>query len=171
MSSPIIVPKSRLTRRHFIKGAAGTCLATAAVPVLGAGVLGSAGCGGNPAPDVVLPAPQAGLVSIAIDGPHDVRTSAISKLATVGGAVLAQVTGHADPIMLVRADAATITATDATCTHQNCTVGFNAINYTLDCPCHGSSFELEGTIVNGPAQRPLATYVTQFDGSTLTISI
>jgi len=44
----------------------------------------------------------------------------------------------------------------ATCTHQGCTVGAVANNQIM-CPCHGSIFSAQdGTVVQGPALRPLA---------------
>jgi glycine/D-amino acid oxidase-like deaminating enzyme/nitrite reductase/ring-hydroxylating ferredoxin subunit len=48
-----------------------------------------------------------------------------------------------------------IHALSATCTHQGCTVGFNAAEVTWDCPCHGSRFATDGTVIQGPAAKNL----------------
>ncbi len=42
----------------------------------------------------------------------------------------------------------------AICTHAGCTVA-EVVGASINCPCHGSRFNLDGTVAKGPANRPL----------------
>ena len=49
----------------------------------------------------------------------------------------------------------TLHAVSATCTHLGCLVAFNDAETAWECPCHGSRFAVDGTVIQGPANRPL----------------
>lgn len=52
-------------------------------------------------------------------------------------------------------DQGKVKAASAVCTHRGCTVGWNETDKTFDCPCHGSRFNSDFSVKNGPAARPL----------------
>jgi Rieske Fe-S protein len=46
-------------------------------------------------------------------------------------------------------------ALSARCTHLGCIVAFNDAETAWQCPCHGSRFAVDGSVIQGPANRPL----------------
>lgn len=46
---------------------------------------------------------------------------------------------------------------DLTCPHMGCTLQFNEVEKTWDCPCHGSRFTCSGDLIKGPANTCLST--------------
>jgi glycine/D-amino acid oxidase-like deaminating enzyme/nitrite reductase/ring-hydroxylating ferredoxin subunit len=41
------------------------------------------------------------------------------------------------------------------CTHLGCLLRFNSAERSWDCPCHGSRFDVDGGVLEGPAVEPL----------------
>jgi len=49
----------------------------------------------------------------------------------------------------------TLKAFSAVCPHLGCIVQWNDDEKSFDCPCHGSRFDTEGTVMNGPSATDL----------------
>lgn len=65
-----------------------------------------------------------------------------------------------------RDDAGRLHAVSALCSHMGCVVGWNAGMKTWDCPCHGSTFAADGTMLHGPAVDDLERVeLDEADGS------
>jgi glycine/D-amino acid oxidase-like deaminating enzyme/nitrite reductase/ring-hydroxylating ferredoxin subunit len=54
-----------------------------------------------------------------------------------------------------RDDDGALHAVSTTCTHLGCAVHWNAAEKSWDCPCHGSRFHWDGTVLEGPAVKDL----------------
>jgi len=60
-----------------------------------------------------------------------------------------------DKLAAYRDENGVVTAVSPTCTHLGCQVNFNAAERSWDCPCHGSRFAPDGTVLQGPAAHRL----------------
>ena len=128
-------------RRTVLKSAAATC---------GVGLL--AACGGED------PAPAAGVSGVR---------AALVRLdeVPVGDAVEAT-DADGGKVLVSRLSEDEVVAFSAVCPHQGCTVAPDGKK--LACPCHGSQFELDGTLKRGPAEKGLTPYeVEVVDGQVL----
>ena len=66
---------------------------------------------------------------------------------------------------LVRAtEGAPIRAFSTVCPHLGCGVDFNEKTNKFDCPCHASSFDLDGRRLSGPSPRGLDELEVSTDG-------
>jgi Rieske Fe-S protein len=88
--------------------------------------------------------------------------SALAKTADVpvGGGVIVGDTVVTQPT------AGVFKGLSSVCTHAGCNV--NAIaDGTIDCPCHGSKFNLDGTVAHGPATKPLEAKAITVQGDSI----
>ena len=59
-----------------------------------------------------------------------------------------------DKVVVTQPTAGVFKGFSAVCTHAGCTVNKIA-DGTINCPCHGSKYNLDGTVAKGPAQKAL----------------
>ena len=52
-------------------------------------------------------------------------------------------------------DGGTVHEMSAVCRHLGCIVGWNSLEKTWDCPCHGSRYDARGRVIMGPANSDL----------------
>ena len=60
-----------------------------------------------------------------------------------------------NPIAVYKDNNGQIHTFSAKCTHLGCTVTWNPLEQSFDCPCHGSRFFNDGKVINGPANNEL----------------
>jgi glycine/D-amino acid oxidase-like deaminating enzyme/nitrite reductase/ring-hydroxylating ferredoxin subunit len=70
-----------------------------------------------------------------------------------GEGALVRVDG--ERLAVYRDDDGALHAVSSRCTHMGCLVAFNAAERAWECPCHGSRFDTDGKVIQGPAIRPL----------------
>lgn len=142
------------TRRTFLRNTA---------LVLGAGAAGVGvpllGCAASTAP--VMKAETVGS-RLRFD-------TAIPELAQAGDGVALVSPALDYPVLLIRRDDDTFSAVSAECTHLGCTV--KKQRSLLRCPCHGSAYDFDGTVLNGPTEVSLHQFRVTQAGSVVEIRL
>lgn len=145
-----------MERRDFLSNM-GITLAIACT----AGLAACGGKGDDPAPNP-NPNPNPGggdrlTVNLATQLPN------INDYIISGGVVLIRLAAGNVP--------ASFSAVTSTCTHQGCTLsGFNGGKIECLSACgHGSKYNPDGTVSNGPTTTALTKYTVTISGTTLTV--
>ncbi|HEX8748632.1 MAG TPA: Rieske 2Fe-2S domain-containing protein, partial [Pyrinomonadaceae bacterium] len=60
-----------------------------------------------------------------------------------------------DRVALYKDDEGRVYSCSAVCTHMGCIVHWNGAEKSWDCPCHGSRFNYDGKVIQGPANKDL----------------
>jgi Rieske Fe-S protein len=74
-----------------------------------------------------------------------------------------------DDVVVTQPSAGVFRGFSATCTHLGCTLATVA-DGTINCPCHGSKFNLDGSVAAGPAARPLDAKNIAVQGDSIVLS-
>ena len=140
--------ETQVSRREF--------LTYAAASTAGAALGGLLGC----AAALTYPA-------TVVEGQISLSRSELDQLAGPNRPVIVKAPDLPDPVILIPVDEKTFRAVSAKCTHLGCHVR-PAKNF-LVCPCHGSTFNLGGEVVRGPASSALTTYPIEINGDEIKI--
>jgi glycine/D-amino acid oxidase-like deaminating enzyme/nitrite reductase/ring-hydroxylating ferredoxin subunit len=91
-------------------------------------------------------------VALRFVGDRLTKRSSAAGLAAGEGRI---VRDHLGQAAVYRDDEGRLHELSARCTHLGCIVSWNSAERTWDCPCHGSRFDHEGAVIQGPAVEPL----------------
>jgi Rieske Fe-S protein len=144
------VPR-RVSRRAVIAGAG----ALAAVAAL-------AGCStyGNRGSD----APAGGADGAGGGGGAGAGLASAADIPVGGGRIFKD-----QKVVVTQPTAGSFHAFDATCTHQGCIVS-SVSDGKINCPCHGSQFNLDGSVARGPASSRLAAKAVTVTGNSINVA-
>lgn len=162
--------RSATARRTMLKAAGALTLVGGGSAVLAACASGDTG---TPAASSAAPSSAASSPSAAASSsstPSATKSSASAKAPSgpsvdessvpEGGGVIME---DAD-FVVTQPSKGEFKAFSKKCTHQGCAV--SEITTTIDCKCHGSKFSItDGSVVNGPANEPLAESQTTVSGN------
>jgi glycine/D-amino acid oxidase-like deaminating enzyme/nitrite reductase/ring-hydroxylating ferredoxin subunit len=65
-------------------------------------------------------------------------------------------------IGVFRDDDGAVHAVSLRCTHLGCLLRYNGAERSWDCPCHGSRFDVDGNVLEGPAVSPLESLADRY---------
>lgn len=146
-----------ISRRHALIGG-GLCALAAS------GLAGCASYGPEEEP-AAEPAPAGSPAAGGSPSPGGSRLEVATSEIPVGGG---KVYDDAK-VVLTQPSAGEYRAFTAVCTHAGCTVA--GVSGTIDCGCHGSKFSIrDGSVVNPPAQRPLAEYAVSVSAGRIVVT-
>jgi Rieske Fe-S protein len=136
------------TRREFVAGG----VVTAGLMVIG--------CAKTPK---TTAAPSDGKVTLSLaDHP---------SLAQPGGFVGVDVDGLDGPVIVFKDKDGNFGACSQKCTHLGCKVKYDIDEALIACPCHGSRFNVDGSVAKGPAKDPLKKYAVEGTSDAVIVTV
>jgi menaquinol-cytochrome c reductase iron-sulfur subunit len=100
--------------------------------------------------------PAADLATLTVGKPEEV----VFRRTRVDGW---RVLNEKSTAWVVRKDEQNVVAYAPQCTHLGCAYHWDEKENNFLCPCHTSTFSIDGKVLTGPAPRPLDRLVTKID--------
>ena len=100
----------------------------------------------------------------------DLSNEQYAELRTVGGALRTSVEGIESKVIIIRKSETTASVLSEVCTHAGCPVNLPQ-NGQILCACHNSLFNLDGSVIQGPAAAPLPSWSTAIENNVIKITV
>lgn len=117
--------------------------------------------------------PAASTTSTTASTGSSASGTTIAKLADLPvGSAVNFTAPDGSPAVAVRTAQNTVAAYSAICTHQGCTVQYDAGSKALLCPCHGAAYDPanHAKVLQGPAPSPLQELKATITGGSVVVS-
>jgi Rieske Fe-S protein len=147
-----LAPPARHSRRTVV--GAGAALAGVGLLASGCGSATTASSASGPAASATPDAPPGPGTPV---GP--------ASEVPVGSAKIFE----AQEVVVTQAQAGSFVGFSTTCPHQGCAVS-TVSGASIKCPCHGSTFALDGSVIAGPAPRGLQRRDVTVNGDEITLA-
>lgn len=98
--------------------------------------------------------------SLPIGEPVDLKAADVLMDAYVRGSVIRH-------LWVIKYSPTNVTVFSPICPHLGCHFNWDPVSGHFECPCHGSVYALDGTVLGGPAPRNLDTLPTRIENSEL----
>ncbi len=149
-----MLPDDRSTRRSFLAPGSTATLLTL--------------CGGC---SLFLDIRAPDVKARAVDGKVRIPLEEHPAITETGGTLALEVEGMSDKILLFRRPNGQVLAVSMTCTHRGCDVNYEDDNDRIECPCHGSLYDTNGSNLRGPADEPLKQFPVETAGNQLVVRV
>jgi len=100
------------------------------------------------------------LGSIPVGVPVDIKFKVVKQDAFYRNEVLRMA-------WVIKSEDGSVNVYSPVCPHLGCYFTWNPKAGEFQCPCHASTFSKDGTVLGGPAPRPLDTLPHKVEGNTL----
>jgi cytochrome b6-f complex iron-sulfur subunit len=159
----------KISRRKFFVKSGGTLAAVCAGGLLST-ILNS--CKGNGPSGPSNVAAMTIIQASASNNEISISLDASSPIAARNTRAVIEYAGQSEAILAEHNQDDTYRAISGVCTHQGCFVtDYDGTNNVFVCPCHGSRFDLNGNVVQGPAPSKLIQYNTRVENNSLIITL
>lgn len=108
--------------------------------------------------------------SRSIEGKTKVGKLAVAKATELEVGVPKLAEYGDDVVFVIKKDESTFTVFNAACPHVRCKLQYNSATNEFDCPCHASSFDINGTRLGGPAPRDMYAGYFEFTNGEIVVS-
>jgi thiosulfate dehydrogenase (quinone) large subunit len=144
-------------RQVVLGGIAAAAAAAVGLAAAGAVAIGGRSVGGTAsAADTTTTALSGNTGSTGNSGSSGATEIGPAADVPVGQSATFTVPGTSDPGLVIQEAKGEFVAYNAVCPHAGCTVAYQANNNIIQCPCHGSQFQVStGDVIVGPAERGL----------------
>ena len=106
---------------------------------------------------------------VPVDGAIRLDLTRHPRLLAPGGSLRVRLPNSMDQIYVLALENGEFAAVSPICTHLGCTVDVSGAH--LVCPCHGSTYDREGRVLRGPAERSLRRFPASVSEGELVIRV